>query len=481
MLFNSVEFIFFLPAVIISYYLLPHKARWVLLLAASYYFYMAWRPEYIVLIIFSTLIDYFAGIMIEKNAEKRIRRALLLLSLVSNLGLLFVFKYFNFFNQEAGKIFELVTQKEYPIAALRLLLPIGISFYTFQTLSYTIDVYRGRKKAEKHLGYFALYVTFFPQLVAGPIERSDRLLPQLRMKHSFDYQNTAGAILRICWGFFKKVVIADRVAVIVNTVYGDLPSFTGAYLWTATLGFALQIYCDFSAYSDIAIGSAGLLGIDLMENFKVPYLSKSISEFWSRWHISLSTWFRDYLYIPIGGNRVDKKWKLYRNLMIVFVVSGLWHGAAWTFLIWGSLHGIYLVCERLIEKARQKRNRPPLRAAVTIPFTFFLVLVAWVFFRAENISDAAYVFTHLTPANLGIFTDGALLYKLGLDKKELVLLFASSVWLIITDWFRWRKDDHQLIKGTFYQGAASVLLAVFILIFGYYGAVEASEFIYFQF
>ena len=268
---------------------------------------MVWKPEYIILIMISTLVDYFAGLMMEKQDNKQKRKKFLVLSLLINLGLLFVFKYFNFFNEELGKLYTAISSNTYSIQNLRLLLPMGISFYTFQTLSYTMDVYRGKRKAERHLGYFALYVTFFPQLVAGPIERSDRLLPQLRQKHKISYQNTMDGVLRICWGFFKKIVIADRVALMVNAVYNDLPTYTGIYLIIATIGFAIQIYCDFSGYSDIAIGSAKIMGIDLMENFKMPYFSKSINEFWTRWHISLSTWFKDYLYIPLGGNRTTKR------------------------------------------------------------------------------------------------------------------------------------------------------------------------------
>ena len=480
MLFNSFQFIVFLPLVIILYYLLPHKFRWVLLLAASYYFYMVWKPEYIILIIISTLVDYFASILMEKQTEKKKRRKFLLISLFANLGLLFVFKYFNFFNAELGKFYSAISNHDYPISSLKLLLPMGISFYTFQTLSYTIDVYRGKRKAEHHLGYFALYVTYFPQLVAGPIERSDRLLPQLRERHKFSYENTMAALLRICWGFFKKVVIADRVAALVNTIYGDLHSYTGVYLIAATVGFAIQIYCDFSAYSDIAIGSAKIMGIDLMENFKTPYFAKSISDFWSRWHISLSTWFKDYLYISIGGNRVDKKWKYYRNLMIVFLVSGFWHGANWTFLAWGALHGIYQVIERITQSYAENKGiqfKSPNIAKQL--FTFFLVLFAWIFFRADNISDAFYIISHLSFANIGDVINSTT--AIGLDAKDIIMLAFACVWLAITDGIKYYKNKVQLLEGDFIQGIAAVALIIFIVIFGYYGAYESSEFIYFQF
>jgi len=482
MLFDSIQFIIFLPCVIILYYLLPHKIRWILLLGASYYFYMVWRPEYIILIIVSTLVDYFAGLMMEKQASKKKRKALLLLSLFVNLGLLFVFKYFNFFNQELGRFYSLVSNNEYPIAGLNLILPMGISFYTFQTLSYTIDVYRGTRKAERHIGYFASYVTYFPQLVAGPIERSDRLLPQLRQKHKFDYENTMSALMRILWGFFKKIVIADRVAIIVNTIYGDLPSYSGIYLIVATLGFAIQIYADFSAYSDIAIGSAKLMGIDLMENFKMPYFSKSMSEFWSRWHISLSSWFKDYLYIPLGGSRVGKKWRRYANVMIVFLVSGFWHGANWTFLIWGFLHGFYQIVERLLSDLFKK-----IKMSFELPnyikriITFALVLFAWVFFRADNISDAYYVITHSGFSNVyAVFSPS--MYGLGLDRKDFMLLIFSVIFLTITDALRYKRKIHSIVNAPYFvKGVLCIILLLFVIVFSYHNVGPPSEFIYFQF
>ena len=440
------------------------------MLFASYYFYMAWKPEYIVLIIASTLIDYFAAIMMEKQDDPKKRKLFLILSLCSNLGLLFVFKYFNFFNQEFASFYALLSTKAYPIAGLNLLLPIGISFYTFQTLSYTIDVYKNKRKAERHLGYFALYVTYFPQLVAGPIERSDRLLPQLKKKHKFDYDTAMSATLRICWGFFKKVIIADRVAVIANAVYGDLPSYGGAYLIIATLSFTIQIYCDFSAYSDIAIGCAKLMGVDLMENFKMPYFSKSIAEFWSRWHISLSTWFKDYLYIPLGGSRVNKKYKMYLNILIVFIVSGLWHGANWTFLVWGFLHGFYQLVERtikgLFEKSKHAFKMPDI---IKWAITFVLVLVGWVFFRANTIGDAFYVLSNI---GVGGF-DLQPLLDMGLSKKELLVLVCCIIYLFITDGIKYQKNTVQLVKSDFAQGLVAVMLILFIIVFGYYGDYDA--------
>jgi alginate O-acetyltransferase complex protein AlgI len=354
---------------------------------------------------------------------------------------------------------------------------MGISFYTFQTLSYTMDVYRGKRKAERHLGYFALYVTFFPQLVAGPIERSDRLLPQLRQKHKISYQNTMDGVLRICWGFFKKIVIADRVALMVNAVYNDLPTYTGIYLIIATIGFAIQIYCDFSGYSDIAIGSAKIMGIDLMENFKMPYFSKSINEFWTRWHISLSTWFKDYLYIPLGGNRTTKRWKYYLNIMIVFLVSGFWHGAEWTFLVWGALHGIFQIAERLTARGTKKFKIPDI---IKLMFTFSLVCFTWIFFRADNLQDSFYIISNLGFSGYKVFIGEKSILSLGLDNKELLLAVLSAIFLFAVDGIRYYKKTP--IKNSYFtKGIMSIFLIIIIIIFGKYGANEANEFIYFQF
>ncbi len=477
MLFNSLEFLIFLPIVLILYFLTPNRFRWILLLIASYYFYMAWKPEYIILIVFSTLVDYFASILMYKQKTKKMKKLFLFISLLANLGLLFVFKYFNFFNQQFGILYTSMTKVAYPIENTKLLLPIGISFYTFQTLSYTIDVYREKRKPEYHLGYFALYVTYFPQLVAGPIERSDRLLPQLKSKQTFSFDRFTNGILKISWGFFKKVVIADRIAMIANTIFGDVHTYDGVFLIVGVCAFAIQIYCDFSAYSDIAIGCAQIMGVSLMENFKTPYFAKSISDFWSRWHISLSTWFRDYLYIPLGGNRVDKRWKYYRNLMIVFVVSGIWHGANWTFVAWGALHGTYQIIERMIEKKVNNRIRIPNIFAQI--FTLCLVLIGWVFFRAESIQDAFYIFKHISVLNIQqLFSEK--IVQIGLDKYDIGVLVASISALFFVELFQYRGSRQQISNGLI-KGLISVGIALFILVFGYYGYFNEMEFIYFQF
>jgi len=397
MLFNSIRFLIFFPLVVILYFSISPKYRWVLLLAASYYFYMCWRVEYIILIILSTLIDYIAGIKIEDASDNRIRKKYLILSLCVNLGLLFFFKYFNFFGDSLNNLFSSINLNT-TVPELKVLLPIGISFYTFQTLSYTIDVYKGKKSAERHLGIFAVYVSFFPQLVAGPIERSTHLMPQFKEVHEFKYRNVSDGLKLMLWGFFKKLVIADRAAILVNTIYNNPEGYHGFPLWVATYLFAFQIFCDFSAYSDIARGSAQVMGFDLMLNFRRPYFAHNIGEFWHNWHISLSTWFRDYVYIPIGGSRVSKM-RYYFNIMVVFLTSGLWHGANWTFVFWGGLHGVYHIITHLfinlpfqwLKNLHQKK----IVRIIEIIFTFHIVCFAWIFFRANSLSDAFYVVSHL--------------------------------------------------------------------------------------
>jgi D-alanyl-lipoteichoic acid acyltransferase DltB (MBOAT superfamily) len=393
MLFNSFHFFLFFPVVTLLYFALAHRFRWILLLAASYYFYMCWRPEYIVLIMISTTVDYFAAIKIEDARAPRVRKYFLLTSLVVNFGLLFSFKYFNFIAATLSGLLALV-HAPVSIPALDVLLPVGISFYTFQEVSYVIDVYRGHLPAQRHLGVFALYVSYFPQLVAGPIERSPRLMPQLTERHQFNTEDAVYGLRMILWGMCKKVVIADNLATWVDAVYEAPGACPGPVLALGTICFAFQIYCDFSGYSDIAVGSARIMGISLMRNFDRPYLSRSIPEFWQRWHISLSTWFRDYVYIPLGGSRVSP-WRWYANILIVFAVSGLWHGANWTFVVWGTLHGSYYVIGKLLARPRAALvavtglgKVPRLRAVLQTALTFVLACFAWIFFRAPNMESA---------------------------------------------------------------------------------------------
>lgn len=420
MIFNSWSFAVFFPTVILLFFLLPFRFRWVLLLLASYFFYMAWRVEYVALLMSSTLIDYWCGLKMSQKEEKKDRKPYLYISLASNLGLLFSFKYFDFLVSSTNTLFDFATISA-QIPLLHLLLPVGISFYTFQTLSYSIDLYHGKIKAEKHLGIFAVFVSFFPQLVAGPIERASHLLPQFRKKYTFNYKRAKFGLQLMAWGFFKKLVIADRIAIVVNEVYSSPNEFSGLSICIASIFFAFQIYCDFSAYSDIAIGASSIMGYDLMKNFNSPYFSKSISEFWRRWHISLSSWFKDYVYIPLGGNRT-LKWKWYYNLFITFLISGVWHGANWTFVIWGALHGFYLIAallfkplsENLYSKLRLPREGF-LYKITHASITFFLVVIAWVFFRANTVGDA------LTLLKRSISSDFVL------QVRDLLWVFKSSL------------------------------------------------------
>lgn len=488
MIFNSLEFLIFFPTVVLFYFFIPHKYRWILLLISSYYFYMAWKPEYILLILFSTIINYFIGIKMGQKKKKEEKKRYLWLSILSNLGILFIFKYFNFFSESLEFILN-ISNINVSIPSYSLLLPMGISFYTFQTLSYTIDVYRGTTKAETHFGIFALYVTFFPQLVAGPIERSDRLLPQFYQEHKFDYYNVTNGLKRMLWGFFKKVVIADRIAVIVNNVYNNPTNYQGLSLIIATIAFGIQIYCDFSGYSDIAIGAAQVMGFNLMENFKRPYFSKSISEFWRRWHISLSSWFKDYLYIPLGGNRV-KVSRAYFNLFFTFLISGLWHGASWTFVIWGALHGIYLILGRVLAPVRQsivtisKIYRIPwLHKIIRIGITDSLVMFAWIFFRANTIDDAIYIIKHLFVNIEDVFTPIkiiGILFNMGLNNVDTLVMIMSVIILFLVSLIQRRGSINELIntKPVVIRYGLYYAIVMYLIFFSYIGS---SEFIYFQF
>src|SRR5215211_4458511 len=399
MLFNSAAFLIFFPIVTTAYFLLPHRFRWMLLLAASCCFYMAFIPQYILILAVTITVDYFAGLGLEKF-EGRKKRWVLIASILTNIGMLAFFKYFNFANENLAALANFMGWN-YPVHTLSIILPIGLSFHTFQSLSYTIEVYRGHQRAERHFGYLALYVMYYPQLVAGPIERPQNILHQLHAEHHFDYARVTDGLKWMAWGMFKKVVVADRMLQFVNPVYGAPTSYDGPALVLATLAFAVQIYCDFSGYSDIALGSAQVMGVKLMKNFDHPYFARSISDFWRRWHISLSTWFRDYLYIPLGGNRVARpRW--YANLFITFLVSGLWHGARWTFVVWGALHGAYLILALVSGDARARvrsalglERHPTVLRLWQTTATFALVGVAWVFFRAASLVDAWYVVTHL--------------------------------------------------------------------------------------
>jgi len=458
MLFNSLQFLIFFPIVIALYFITPFKKRWILLLIASYYFYMCWKVDYIILIIISTLIDYICSNKMAKIDLKKKRKKWLLISLVSNLGILFGFKYFNFFSENIQMLFNQYNIF-YEMPFFNVLLPVGISFYTFQTLSYTIDVYNNKTPAQKHLGVFAVYVSFFPQLVAGPIERSNHLLPQFFKEHKFSYDRVKSGLQKMLWGFFKKIVIADNLAILVDGVYNNLDNYTGVTLLVATIFFTFQIYCDFSGYSDIAIGTARVMGFELRENFKRPYFAKSIQEFWQRWHITLSSWFKDYLYIPLGGNRVVK-WRWYYNIIITFLLSGLWHGANWTFIIWGALHGTYLIFAIILNSPKQylseiiRKYSLKFNKILDVTITFVLVVFAWIFFRANNLDDAIYVIKNMLTDinecnNIGMQFRGIGIYFNDLFKCIILIFFligyslyerSDDVWQKLQSkpiWIRW--------------------------------------------
>lgn len=394
MSFISLEFFVFSIVIFSLYFILRQPVRWMLLLAGSYLFYIVGNGNYVVILIFSTVTDFWIARQLVKTDRVIHRKLLLSTSLFLNLSVLFFFKYYNFFSSEIGTWATALNIDCAP-PTLNLILPIGISFYTFQALSYTIDVYRGKIKPETNLGIFATFIVFFPQLVAGPIERASNLLPQISQQFSFDENRIVSGLRLALWGFFKKVVIADRLSIYVNNVYASPEDFSGQMLLVATVFFAFQIYCDFSGYSDIAIGVARILGIRLMTNFRQPYFSQSIREFWRRWHISLSQWFRDYVYIPLGGNRVSFRRNLI-NLLIVFVLSGLWHGASWTFVIWGAIHGGIIVLETLVSRNNTPSDETSSRVKTILgtTITFIIVVIAWVFFRADTVDDAFYILTH---------------------------------------------------------------------------------------
>lgn len=480
MLFNSIDFAVFFPIFFVVYWIVAKKLtlRNAFLLASSYLFYGWWDWRFLFLILFSSIVDFTIGQKIYAATNKRVRKNYLLISLLINLGLLGYFKYTNFFIDSFINSFRFFGA-EMDSFTLQIILPVGISFYTFQTLSYTIDIYRDRIKPTKDWLSFFTFVAFFPQLVAGPIERASHLLPQFFKTYNFDYKAFKSGLLLMAFGLFKKMVIADRLAVVVNDVYSNPTGHSGQDLIVATVFFAFQIYCDFSGYSDIAIGISRMLGFNLMKNFDTPYFSTSITAFWRRWHISLSTWFRDYVYIPLGGSR-NGDYRTYFNLFIVFVVSGLWHGAAINFVIWGAIHGIIIVAEKALSNTALKVNRKPLIPSVIFTFiTFGIVCFAWIFFRANTFADSVYIVANLFNFN---FVDWSI-YNLGLPSHEFDFAIITIVLLLIFDAFHRKYNALRVInKSNFVvQSLVYTLIVYSIVIFGIYGNDSVSEFIYFQF
>lgn len=461
MLFNSLLFLLFFIIVTITNYLLPHRFRWIWLLAASAYFYMYFKPVYILIILFTIIVDYCAGILIEQ-ADKKHKKFYLLASIITNVGVLAYFKYFNFLAENINSLTASFRGPQIPL--INFLLPIGLSFHTFQAMSYTIEVYRGNQKAERHFGIYSLYVMFYPQMVAGPIERPQHILPQLHRVNKFNSSTFITGLLFIMMGLFKKVVIADRLGLFVDPVFSNAHGHTALDLLIATYFFAFQIYCDFSGYSDIAIGTALTLGIVLMKNFNMPYLAHNVSEFWKRWHISLSTWFRDYVYIPLGGNRVTFP-LICVNLIIVFTVSGLWHGANWKYLIWGLIHGLLLIIYQLLKKFKLE-----IKGFTFIKWliTFNLVCLAWIFFRADTVADACYIIRK-------IFT-GAYTYSANyvMPVKAIGYCAVIIIGLMAGEWYMRNAttfSNRKKIVFVLGLAAACYLLGVF----------TEAQFIYFQF
>jgi alginate O-acetyltransferase complex protein AlgI len=470
------------------YFVLPHKFRWAMLLVSSFIFYMTFIPKYIFILAFTITIDYFVGIVLEKiDGDKR--KLFLTISILSNIGILFVFKYFNFFNSNIIKIADYFNWN-YPIESLKIILPIGLSFHTFQSLSYIIEVYKGKQKAERNFGLFALYVMFYPQLVAGPIERPQNLLKQFHERHYFEISRVTDGLKMMLWGLFKKVVIADRLALFVNQVYGNPQNYKGIQLITATVFFAFQIYCDFSGYSDIAIGAAKVMGFNLMTNFNRPYLSKSIAEFWRRWHISLSTWFKDYVYIPLGGNRCSSQ-RRYFNIFITFLLSGLWHGANWTYIIWGVLNGFYQIVSLMTTDFRKKivifiklDKAPIVHKSIQIVITFSLTVFAWIFFRAVNIHQAIYIIKNMF---VGVFDVDSInsVIKVAqaitsFKKEGLILSLILILFLVVVELIQRNIVIHQAIDKklphvrwlVYYVGIFAIIII---------GQFSKAQFIYFQF
>ncbi len=506
MLFNTVEYILFLPVVVVLYYLLPAKARPIWLLGISYYFYMQWDAKYVLLLFFCTLATYVGGLFLERfrdrqesdeeEQQKNIikRKSCFMVCLLANLGILAFFKYSAFGVSILNQILSFFHVSMIPWN-VNILLPVGISFYTLQALGYLIDVYRGDIYAEKNFIHYALFVSFFPQLVAGPIERSKNLLVQLHRPQKFTYENLRKGLLLILYGLFLKMVIADRAAILVDKVYGNPAEYSGVYIIVATVFFSIQIYCDFYGYSTIARGSAMLMGIRLMDNFDAPYFSKSVQEFWRRWHISRSGWFRDYLYIPLGGNKKGSVRKE-GNRMIVFAVSGLWHGASLSFVLWGVLNGIYQVAEDLAERLGEKflntDRQEMLRKTACFSkrlfrtvFTFVLIAFAWLFFRSGGVKESIVILGNMRDcSNWLVLLDGSL-FELGVGRHYMGVLLLSILVLFLVDYQKYRGRDVAdlfLKQGWWFRTAAIMGMIYVILLYGIYGKIyDIQQFIYFQF
>ena len=481
MLFNSIEFAIFLPSIFIIYWFVTKtiKQQNILILLSSYLFYGWWDWRFLSLIFFSTIIDFQIGKSLEKNEKPLTRKYLLWISVLINIGFLGFFKYYNFFIDNFISAFSTLGI-ELSYQSLQIILPVGISFYTFQTLSYTIDAYKRKLKPTTDFITFAAFVSFFPQLVAGPIERATNLLPQFKKNRKFDYNQATDGMRQILWGFFKKIVIADNCAVFANQIFNNYSDYSGSTLVLGAVFFAFQIYGDFSGYSDIAIGTARLFGFNLMQNFAFPYFSRDIAEFWRRWHISLSTWFRDYIYIPLGGSRGTNYLKI-RNVFIIFLLSGFWHGSNWTFIIWGGLNAIYFLPIMLLNKNRINTNivaegkyLPSIKEIFSMAITFSLTTLAWVFFRAEDIHHAiAYLSNIIHPSTLTF-------PKLITPKLEMIYTLLCIFILLFIEWGN-RDKTHGLDIASYKKNIRWILYFIIILMTITFGSFNQNSFIYFQF
>jgi len=475
MLFNSIEFILFLPVVFVLYWLVFNKNlkhQNLLVLLSSYVFYGWWDYRFLSLIFLSTIVDYFIGLNIPKQDSEKKQKLFLWGSILFNLGVLGLFKYYNFFVDSWIDLFSSVGYEIKSVWTLNIILPVGISFYTFQTMSYTIDIFKKKLQPTKDFISFASFVSFFPQLVAGPIERASNLLPQILKKREFQYEQGVQGLRLILWGMFKKVVIADSLSPLVNEIFRDYELLNGGILWLGAVYFAFQIYCDFSGYSDIAIGTSKLFGIELISNFKFPYFSRNIGEFWRRWHISLSTWFRDYLYIPLGGSK-EGKLKSIRNVFVIFLLSGFWHGANWTFIFWGLFHSILFLPSLIFKTNRkytssiiaEKTLLPSPKEFLQVGTTFLLVTIGWVFFRSETIGDSFNYLNHM-------------IFDVSIPKKYRSELISLVIFIPIE--YLIRKDERlnlKLFKNHLFNYTLYAIILLFILANFY----EKSDFIYFQF
>ncbi len=496
MLFNSLSFLIFFPIVLLIYFVIPKKIRYIWLLVTSYFFYMCWNAQYALLLLFSTAVTYLAGLILHRLKDRQIGRKLVVaVSLVINLGILFVFKYLDFamdtLQSIGAKIGVTIAEPTFS-----LLLPVGISFYIFQAVGYMIDIYRGKLEPEKNFLRYALFVSFFPQLVAGPIERSTKLLPQMQqMEHIrlWNRDRIRDGALVMLYGYVLKMVLADRAALLVDTVFdvNYYAQYVGITAWVGAILFSLQIYCDFAGYTYIARGAAKIMGFDLMENFNTPYLATSIKDFWDRWHISLTSWFRDYLYFPLGGSRKGVVRK-YLNIMIVFTVSGLWHGASWHYVVWGVLHGVMRVCGEVTRKLREKlaslfgvKTDVLSYKLFQMLVTFVLVTLAWVFFRAESVGQAVHIIKNMFTAwNPWVLFDGMLL-GIGLDSKDWNVLLVTILLLFVVEWFKYNKVSLVEVfakQNLLFQWLFFYISILAVVVFGVYGpAYNAAQFIYFQF